>query len=68
MLPRFPIPIGFCIVANTGEGKAEADGTNVGEIIEDAYVANIGKLGSTVKGIVEDAVPDVPDTFDLDIS
>ena len=58
MLPRFLIPIGFCMVDNTGEGKAEAEGTKAIGIDEEADDANRGMLGWTIKGIVEDAVTD----------
>ena len=61
MLPRFPIPIGFCSVDNTGEGKAEAEGTKAVGFGEEADDANKGMLGWTVKGIVEDTVTDAPE-------
>ena len=45
MLPRWPIPIGFCMVDNAGEGKAEAEGTKAIGIDEEADDANRGMLG-----------------------
>ena len=66
MLPRFSNPTVFWVVDNTGPekanklgvGEAEAKGTKVGGIIEEADDANIWKLGWTVKGMVKYAVPD----------
>ncbi len=53
--------MGTCMLNNTGEGKAEAEGTKAVGIGEEADVVNRGMLGWTVKEIVEDAVTDAPE-------